>query len=51
MGDFKELRDAINNEEDPIKREELQKQFDDMHRMAEEEGLLDERNYVEFEVK
>ena len=42
MGDFKELRDAINNEEDPIKREELQKQFDDMHRMAEE-GLLDEK--------
>ena len=51
MTGFKEQRDAINNEEDPIKREELQKQFDDMHRLAEEERFLDERNYQEFEVK
>ena len=49
MGDFKELRDAISKEDDPVKKEELQKQFDDMHRLAEEEKYLDERNYVEFE--
>ena len=41
MTGFKELRDAINVEDDPIKKEELQKQFDDMHRLAEEERLLD----------
>ena len=51
MTGFKELRDAINVEDDPVKKEELQKQFDDMHRLAEEEKYLDERNYVEFEVK
>lgn len=49
MTGFKELRDEINVEDDPVKKEELQKQFDDMHRLAEEERLLDERNYVEFE--
>lgn len=49
MTGFKELRDAINVEDDPVKKEELQKQFDDMHRLAEEEKYLDERNYVEFE--
>lgn len=51
MTGFKELRDAINVEDDPIKKEELQKQFDDMHQAAEDERWLDERNYVEFEVK
>ena len=49
MKGFKELRDAINVEDDQVKKEELQKQFDDMHRLAEEEKYLDERNYVEFE--
>ena len=49
MTGFKELRDAINSEDDPVKKEELQKQFDDMHRLAEEEKYLDERNYVEFD--
>ena len=49
MTGFKELRDAINSEDDPVNKEELQKQFDDMHRLAEEEKYLDERNYVEFE--
>lgn len=49
MTGFKELRDAINVEDDPVKKEELQKQFDDMHRLAEEEKYLDEGNYVEFE--
>lgn len=49
MTGFKELRDAINVEDDPVKKEELQKQFDAMHRLAEEEKYLDERNYVEFE--
>lgn len=49
MTGFKELRDAINVEDDPVKKEELQKQFDDMHRLAEVERWLDERNYVEFE--
>lgn len=49
MTGFKEKRDAINNEEDPIKKEELQKQFDAMHQAAEDEKYLDERNYVEFE--
>lgn len=49
MTGFKEQRDAINNEEDPVKKEELQKQFDAMHQAAEDERWLDERNYVEFE--
>ena len=49
MTGFKEQRDAINNEEDPVKKEELQKQFDAMHQAAEDEKYLDERNYVEFE--
>ena len=49
MKGFKELRDAINVEDDLVKKEELQKQFDAMHQAAEEEKYLDERNYVEFE--
>ena len=49
MTGFKELRDAINVEDDPVKKEELQKQFDAMHQAAEDERWLDERNYVEFE--
>ena len=49
MTGFKELRDAINVEDDPIKKEELQKQFDAMHQAAEEEKYLEERNYVELE--
>ena len=51
MTGFKEQRDAINKEEDPVKKEELQKQFDAMHQAAEDEKYLDERNYQEFEVK
>ena len=49
MTGFKQLRDAINIEDDPVKKEELQKQFDAMHQAAEDEKYLDERNYVEFE--
>ena len=47
MTGFKELRDAINVEDDPVKKEELQKQFDDMHRLAEEEKQLDDENFEE----
>lgn len=49
MGDFKELRDAILKEKDEVKKAELQAELDAMHRAAEEESLLDDDNFVEFE--
>ena len=51
MTDLKKLRDDINHETDEVKKAELQKQWDDEHRIMQERQLLDDENFIDFEVK
>ena len=51
MTDLKKLRDDINQEADEVKKAELQKQWDDEHHIMQERQLLDDENFVDFEVK
>ena len=51
MTDLKKLRDEINHESNEVKKAELQKQWDDEHRIMQERQFLDDENFIDFEVK